>query len=42
MTDRYFEDFKKGVEPYTLDFVALPIPPMPVPTEGWRVAVQGQ
>jgi hypothetical protein len=27
---------------YTLDFVALPIPPMPVPTEGWRVAVQDQ
>lgn len=27
---------------YTLDFVALPIPPMSVPTEGWRVAVQGQ
>jgi hypothetical protein len=27
---------------YTLDFVALPIPPMPVPTEGWRVAVRGQ
>ena len=27
---------------YTLDFVALPIPPTPVPTEGWRVAVQGQ
>lgn len=27
---------------YTLDFVALPIPPMAVPTEGWRVAVQGQ
>jgi hypothetical protein len=27
---------------YTLDFVALPIPPMPLPTEGWRVAVQGQ
>jgi hypothetical protein len=27
---------------YTLSFVALPIPSMPVPTEGWRVAVEGQ
>lgn len=27
---------------YTLDFVALPISAMPVPTEGWRVAVEGQ
>jgi hypothetical protein len=27
---------------YTLDFVALPIPPMPLPTEGWRVAVEAQ
>jgi hypothetical protein len=27
---------------YTLDFIALPIPPMPVPTEGWRVAVRVQ
>ena len=27
---------------YTLDFVALPIPPTPVPTEGRRVSDQGQ
>jgi hypothetical protein len=27
---------------YTLDFVALPIPSVPVPTEGWRVAVVDQ
>jgi hypothetical protein len=27
---------------YTLDFVALPIPSIPVPTEGWRVAVEAQ
>jgi hypothetical protein len=27
---------------YTLDFVALPIPPMPVPTEGRRVTVEVQ
>jgi hypothetical protein len=27
---------------YTLDFVALPTPPTSVPTEGWRVEVEGQ
>ena len=27
---------------YTLDFVALPISSVPVPTEGWRVAVVDQ
>lgn len=27
---------------YTLDFVALPIPSVPTPTEGWRVAVEAQ
>jgi hypothetical protein len=27
---------------YTLDFVALPIPSPPTPTEGWRVAVKAQ
>ena len=27
---------------YTLDFVILPIPSVPLPTEAWRVAVEGQ
>jgi hypothetical protein len=38
--DHFFGEISAGF--YTLDLEPLPIPPMPVPTEGWRVAVEGQ
>jgi hypothetical protein len=38
--DHFFGEINVGF--YTLDFVAVPAPPMSAATEGWRVAVEDQ